>query len=66
MAITAETIAANVSEYWLPSLTREALEQLASFAGLLQRWNARLNLTAIRTDEGVLHRHLMEGIFAAR
>jgi 16S rRNA (guanine527-N7)-methyltransferase len=65
VGITAEAIAEAVSEHQLPPLTREALDQLASFAELLQRWNARLNLTSIRTDEGVLHRHLIEGIFAA-
>jgi 16S rRNA (guanine527-N7)-methyltransferase len=65
VAITAKTIAATVSDYGLPPLPDPALEQLASYAELLQRWNARLNLTSIRTDEGVLHRHLMEGIFAA-
>jgi 16S rRNA (guanine527-N7)-methyltransferase len=33
---------------------------------LLQRWNARTNLTAIRDEDGILRRHFLECIAAAR
>ncbi len=34
--------------------------------GLLVRWNARVNLTAIRNQEGILSRHFVESIACAR
>ena len=33
---------------------------------LLLRWNARVNLTAIRDEEGILRRHFVESIVCAR
>ncbi len=33
---------------------------------MLLKWNARLNLTAIREPEGILERHFLECIFAAQ
>lgn len=33
---------------------------------LLQRWNSRINLTAIRDDAGILRRHFVESIVCAR
>ena len=36
------------------------------YLGLLMRWNARLNLTSIRTEEGILSRHFVESIVCAR
>jgi 16S rRNA (guanine527-N7)-methyltransferase len=44
-------------------------EQSASFSAyleLLQKWNARTNLTAIRDEEGILSRHFLESILCAR
>jgi 16S rRNA (guanine527-N7)-methyltransferase len=37
-----------------------------SYLALLMRWNARVNLTAIRDEEGILSRHFVESIFCAR
>lgn len=37
-----------------------------TYLELLQKWNAKLNLTAIREPEGILHRHFIECIFAAQ
>ena len=36
------------------------------YIGMLQRWNDKLNLTAIRDPLEVLHRHFCESMFAAR
>jgi 16S rRNA (guanine527-N7)-methyltransferase len=33
---------------------------------LLQRWNSRVNLTAIRDEDGILSRHFVESIACAR
>jgi 16S rRNA (guanine527-N7)-methyltransferase len=38
--------------------------QLASYLDLLQKWNAKLNLTAIRTPEEIVRRHFGESLFA--
>jgi 16S rRNA (guanine527-N7)-methyltransferase len=36
------------------------------YLSLLLRWNARVNLTAIRDEEGILRRHFVESIACAR
>ena len=42
------------------------LEQLQVYLDLLLRWNARINLTAVRHPEQVVTRHFGESLFAAR
>jgi 16S rRNA (guanine527-N7)-methyltransferase len=42
------------------------LAQLQSYLDLLLRWNARMNLTAVRDPEQVVTRHFGESLFAAR
>ncbi len=49
----------------VPALPPGAYERFAAYLDLLLRWNARLNLTAIRTPEGILERHFAECAFAA-
>ena len=41
------------------------LEQLQLFLELLLRWNARINLTAVRAPEQIVTRHFGESLFAA-
>ncbi len=48
------------------SLTGAQLAQLAAYLDLLQRWNARINLTAVRDPDQVVTRHFGESLFAAR
>lgn len=36
------------------------------YLSLILRWNARINLTAIRDEEGILSRHFVESIACAR
>ena len=43
-----------------------AFEQISTYIDLLQRWNARINLTAIRDEEEIVTRHFGESLFAAR
>jgi 16S rRNA (guanine527-N7)-methyltransferase len=37
-----------------------------SYLSLILRWNARINLTAIRDEDGILSRHFVESIACAR
>ena len=48
-----------------PLSTRQ-LEQISMYIDLLTRWNARVNLTAIRTPDEIVTRHFGESLFAAR
>jgi 16S rRNA G527 N7-methylase RsmG len=40
--------------------------QISTYIDLLLRWNARINLTAIRSEEEIVTRHFGESLFAAR
>lgn len=42
------------------------LDQISIYINLLQNWNARLNLTAIRREEEIVTRHFGESLFMAR
>ncbi|HXP48216.1 MAG TPA: 16S rRNA (guanine(527)-N(7))-methyltransferase RsmG [Terriglobales bacterium] len=42
------------------------LEQVSAYLDLLLRWNARINLTAVRDPESIVTRHFGESFFAAR
>ncbi|MFZ3264718.1 MAG: 16S rRNA (guanine(527)-N(7))-methyltransferase RsmG, partial [Terriglobales bacterium] len=42
------------------------LEQISTYIDLLLRWNARINLTAIRNPEEIVTRHFGESFFMAR
>jgi len=48
------------------SLNGAQLEQVSAYLDLLLRWNARINLTAVRDPEGMVTRHFGESFFAAR
>ena len=41
------------------------LESISMYVDILQRWNARINLTAIRDPEQIVTRHFGESLFAA-
>ena len=47
-------------------LPPDALEHISTYIDILQRWNARINLTAIRNEEEIVTRHFGESLFAAR
>jgi 16S rRNA (guanine527-N7)-methyltransferase len=50
----------------LEPLDPVAAQRLEAYSTLLHRWNARVNLTAIRDQEEILSRHFVESIACAR
>ena len=46
-------------------LSHEQLEKVMAFLELLQRWNAKTNLTGIRKSEEIITRHFGESFFLA-
>jgi 16S rRNA (guanine527-N7)-methyltransferase len=47
-------------------LSASQLQGISTYIDILKRWNARINLTAIRDEEEIVTRHFGESIFAAR
>ena len=47
-------------------LTSNDLHSISTYIDILLRWNARINLTAIRDPEEIVTRHFGESLFAAR
>lgn len=47
-------------------LSPTQLDQISTYIDLLLRWNARINLTAIRDPEQIVPRHFGESLFMAR
>ncbi len=48
------------------SLTSHQLGLLSTYLDLLLKWNAKVNLTAVRAPEEIVTRHFGESLFAAR
>jgi 16S rRNA (guanine527-N7)-methyltransferase len=59
-------IAALLEPFLLQPLPDSALEQISTYIDLLRRWNARINLTAVRDPEAIVTRHFGESLFLAR
>jgi 16S rRNA (guanine527-N7)-methyltransferase len=55
-----------LAESGLEPLDAAQTEQFDDYLSLLLRWNARVNLTAIRDEDGILSRHFVESIACAR
>lgn len=47
-------------------LSATQLQNISTYIDILLRWNARINLTAIREPEKIVTRHFGESLFAAR
>jgi 16S rRNA (guanine527-N7)-methyltransferase len=47
-------------------LTASQIENISTYIDLLLRWNARVNLTAVRDPEEIVTRHFGESLLAAR
>src|ERR1022692_4887547 len=47
-------------------LSPTQLQYISTYIDILLRWNARINLTAIRNPEEIVTRHFGESLFAAR
>jgi 16S rRNA (guanine(527)-N(7))-methyltransferase RsmG len=59
-------VAALLEPFIEQPLSPFQLEQISTYIDLLQRWNARINLTAIRHEEEIVTRHFGESFFLAR
>jgi 16S rRNA (guanine527-N7)-methyltransferase len=59
-------IAALLDPFLEQSLPPSMLDQISIYIDLLLRWNARINLTAIRHPEEIVTRHFGESFFLAR
>jgi len=55
-----------LAEAGLEPVSREQDAKFSAYLELLQKWNSKLNLTAIRSPEEILRRHFVECIFCAR
>ena len=58
-------IAALLDSFLDQPLPSRALEQISIYIDLLLRWNARINLTAVRDPEQIVTRHFGESFFLA-
>jgi len=59
-------IAALLKPFLDQPLVPPQLDQISTYIDLLLRWNARINLTAIRKEEEIVTRHFGESFFLAR
>ncbi|MFZ0797178.1 MAG: 16S rRNA (guanine(527)-N(7))-methyltransferase RsmG [Terriglobales bacterium] len=59
-------IAALLEPFLEQPLSSFQLDQISTYIDLLLRWNARINLTAIRHPEEIVTRHFGESFFLAR
>jgi 16S rRNA (guanine527-N7)-methyltransferase len=57
---------ANAGEEPAAVLSPAQLQSISTYIDILLRWNARINLTAIRDPEDIVTRHFGESLFAAR
>lgn len=48
------------------ALSESQLRSISTYIDMVLRWNARVNLTAIRGEEEIVTRHFGESLFAAR
>ena len=55
-----------LAEVGLAPLDAVQARQFEAYRSLILRWNSRVNLTAIRDEEGILRRHFVESIRCAR
>ena len=63
--------AAEISQRLVPfvspsRLSAEQLERISIYIDILQRWNRKINLTAVRRPQEMVIRHFGESLFAAR
>jgi 16S rRNA (guanine527-N7)-methyltransferase len=64
--LSGERIARAVEQAGLDLLAEGIAEKFSRYYSLLEQWNSKLNLTAIRDPEEALRRHLVECIFCAQ
>jgi 16S rRNA (guanine527-N7)-methyltransferase len=59
-------IAKLLEPFLSETLSSAQLNNISTYIDILLRWNARINLTAIRQPEEIVTRHFGESLFAAR
>ncbi len=64
--VTAGEIEAAFLQADIAGLSPGVYEQFLAYLTVLLRWNAKLNLTAIRAPEQIMQRHFVECAFAAQ
>jgi len=64
--VNAARISALLDPFLLQPLPDAALDQISTYIDLLRRWNAHINLTAVRDPEAIVTRHFGESLFLAR
>lgn len=57
---------ASLLRPYIENLTARQLGQISTYIEILERWNAKMNLTAIREPEQIVKRHFGESLFLAR
>jgi 16S rRNA (guanine527-N7)-methyltransferase len=62
----AELLAPFLSQNAYDQFKTEDLDRISMYIDILLRWNARINLTAIRDPEEIVTRHFGESFFLAR
>jgi 16S rRNA (guanine527-N7)-methyltransferase len=65
LSLSPERIRALLAPFLDWPLTEAQVSKLSAYLDLLQRWNARVNLTAVRDREQIVTRHFGESLFAA-
>lgn len=66
MASPAFAILAETANSWGFPLSAKQLDQFRWYAAELQRWNERINLTAITDLDGIAIRHFLDSLYCAR
>jgi len=64
--MTPARIAALLEPFLQHALSDTQLTQISTYIDLLLRWNARMNLTAIRDPDSIVTRHFGESLLAAQ
>ena len=61
-----ERIAELLAPFVGSALSDPQVSAISAYMNLLQKWNAKLNLTAIRVSQEIITRHFGESLFAAK
>lgn len=64
--MTADRMSQLLQPYLSALLPQETLQHLLNFLELLQRWNARTNLTAIRDEDTLVQRQIGESLWCVQ
>jgi len=62
---TGERLSALLEQAGVKPLEPEVVEKFEIYLSLIVRWNARLNLTSLRTEDAIISNHLAESIACA-